>query len=104
MIPLRRRVIIDILSIRGEICPSVHVKEYVIDPSQLDYPIDNPSSLVLYDIEGIALCIAQNKPCVVSYTKNCRGEYDSKRLKDLLPLEYDRGQDMSIFVGRDIEV
>ena len=104
MIPLRRRVIIDILSIREEICPSVHVKEYIIDPSQLDYPIDKPSSLVLYDIEAIALCIAQNKPCVVSYTKNCRGEYDSKGLKDLLPLEYDRGQDMSIFVGRDIEV
>ena len=104
MIPLRRRVITDVLSIREEICPSVHVKEYIIDPSQLDYPIDKPSSLVLYDIEAIALCIAQNKPCVISYTKNCRGEYDSKGLKDLLPLEYDRGQDMSIFVGRDIEV
>ena len=35
MIPLRRRVITDILSIREEICPSVYVKEYVIDPSRL---------------------------------------------------------------------
>ena len=55
--------------IKEQVCPSVHVKEYVIDPSQLDYPIDKPSSLVLYDIEGIASCIALNKPCVVSYNK-----------------------------------
>ena len=47
MVVLRRKVIADILSIKEEICPSVHVKYYVIDPFQLDYPIDKPSSLVL---------------------------------------------------------
>ena len=104
MIPLRRRVITDILSIREEICPSVHVKEYIIDSSQLDYPIDKTSSLVLYDIGEIASCIAFNKPCVVSCMKTNQGVYVSKKLSDLLPLEYNRGQDISIFVGRDIKV
>ena len=104
MIPLRRRVITDILSIREEICPSVHVKEYVIDPSQLNYPIDKTSSLVLYDIEEIASRIALNKPCVVSCMETNQGVYVSKKLSDLLPLEYNRGQNISIFVGRDIKV
>ena len=82
MIPLRRRVITDILSIREEICPSVHVKEYIIDSSQLDYPIDKTStcSLVLYDIKEIASCIALNKPCVVSCVETNQGVYVSKTI------------------------
>ena len=105
MVTLRKQVIGDVLSIKEQVCPSVHVKEYVIDPSQLDYPIDKPSSLVLYDIEGIASCIALNQPCVVSYNK-CgeRANYVEKKLSDLFPYEYDSGCDMSVFVGRDIEV
>ena len=81
MVTLRKQVIGDVLSIKEQVCPSVHVKEYVIDPSQLDYPIDKPSSLVLYDIEGIASCIALNQPCVVSYNK-CgeRGDYVEKKI------------------------
>ena len=105
MVKLRKQVIGDVLSIKEQVCPSVHVKEYVIDPSQLDYPIDKPSSLVLYDIEGIASCIALNKPCAVSYNK-CgeRANYVGKKLSDLFPYEYNSGRDMSVFVGRDIEV
>ena len=105
MVTLRKQVIGDVLLIKDQVCPSVHVKEYVIDPSQLDYPIDKPSSLVLYDIEGIASCIALNQPCVVSYNK-CGGKAINvlKKLSDLFPYEYDSGRDMSVFVGRDIEV
>ena len=104
MVTLRKRVICDVLLIKEQVCPSVCVKEYVIDPTQLDYPIDKPSSLVLYDIEGIASCIALNQPCVVSYNK-CgeRGDYVEKKLIDLFPYEYDSGCDISVFVGRDIE-
>ena len=77
LVALRKQVIGDILLIKKQVCPSVYVKEYVIDPSQLDYPIDRPSSLVLYDIEGIASCVhvALNKPCVLSYNK-CNGSAD----------------------------
>ena len=105
MVALRRKVIADVLSIREQVCPSVLVKEYIIDPSHLDYPIDKPSSLVLYDIEGIASCIALSQPCVVSYNK-CgeRANYVEKEISDLFPYEHDSGRDMSVFVGRDIEV
>ena len=105
MVTLRKQVIGDVLLIKEQVCPSVCVKEYVIDPTQLDYPIDKPSSLVLYDIEGIASCIALNQPCVVSYNK-CgeRANYVEKKINDLFPFEYDSGCDMSVFVGRDIEV
>ena len=105
MVALRKQVIGDVLLIKEQVCPSVHVKEYVIDPSQLDYPIDKPSSLVLYDIEGIASCITLNQPCVLSYNK-CGGKAINvlKKLIDLFPYEYDSGRDMSVFVGRDIEV
>ena len=105
LVALRKHVIGDVLSIKEQVCPSVHVKEYVIDPSQLDYPIDKPSCLVLYDIEGIASCITLDKPCVVSYNKcGKRANYVEKKLSDLFPYEYDSGCDMSVFVGRDIEV
>ena len=104
MIPdVRRDVITDILSIQQECCPSVQPKEFVIDPSELHYPIDKPSSLVLYDIEAIASSVIDKKPCVTPYTK-IKGSFVDKPLMSLLPLEYDRGQDISIFVGRDIEV
>ena len=105
MIPLRRRVIADILSIKQEACPSVKVNECIIRPSQLDYPIEKPFHLVLFDIEGIASSIVLNKPCVVSYNKCMHtSSYVEEKMCDLFPLEYDKGQDISVFVGRDIEV
>ena len=103
MIPVRRDVITDILSIQQECCPSVQPQEFVIDPSELHYPIDKPFSLVLYDIEAIASSVIDKKPCVTPYTKT-KGSFVDKPLMSLLPLEHDRGQDISIFVGRDIEV
>ena len=105
LVALRKQVIGDVLLIKEQVCPSVHVKEYVIDPSQLDYPIERPSNLVLYDIEGIASCVALNKPCVLSYNK-CDGsaDYVEKEISELFPYEHDGGRDMSVFVGRDIEV
>ena len=105
LVALRKQVIGDVLLIKEQVCPSVHVKEYVIDPSQLDYPIDRPSSLVLYDIEGIASCVALNKPCVLSYNKcDESADYVEKEISELFPFEHDSGRDMSVFVGRDIEV
>ena len=105
LVTLRKQVISDVLLIKEQVCPSVHVKEYVIDPSQLDYPIDKPSSLVLYDIEGIASCIALKKPCVVSYNKGGEmADYVEKEISELFPYEHESGRDMSVFVGRNIEV
>ena len=105
MIPLRRKVIADVLSIKQEACPSVKVNECIIRPSQLDYPIEKPFNLVLFDIKGIASSIVLNKPCVVSYNKCMHtSSYVEEKMCDLFPLEYDKGRDISVFVGRDIEV
>ena len=65
MIKLRWEVIKDILSHQKETCPILELQEFIIDPSQLDYPIDKPSSLTLYDIEHISSCVVRNKPFVV---------------------------------------
>ena len=100
MIPVRRAVIADIISLQQECCPSIQPKEFVINPSQLHYPIDNPSSLVLYDIEGIASAVFHNEPCVTSF--NNRNEMI--KLCELFPMEHDKGKEMSIFKGRNLEV
>ena len=100
MIPIRRTVISDILSLQQEYCPSVQPKEFVINPSQLHYPIDNLSDLVLYDLEGVATAAVHNEPCVTS----CNKSNDLIKFCKLFPFEHDKGKDMSIFTGRDLEV
>ncbi len=104
MISVRRAVITDILSIQQECCPSLQPKEFIIDPTQLrHYPIDNPMELLLYDIDDIAVSVLNEKDGVTSSTKHKR-VYPCKPLKTLLSLEYSRGENMSIFVGRNIKV
>ena len=99
MIKLRWEVIKDILS-HVHVCPRLELQEFVIDPSQLDYPIDKPSSLTLYDIEHIASCVVRNKSFVVPYNIDERGH--SMKISDLLPYEYNNV--LSIFAGRDPQV
>ena len=99
MIPLRREVIADVLSIKKEACPSVKIKKFIIRPSQLDYPIEKPFHLVLFDIEGIASSVVLNKPCVVSYNKCMHtSSYVEEKMCDLFPFEYNRGRDMSVLI------
>ena len=103
MIPVRRAVITDILSIQQECCPSVEPKELVFHPSELQYPIDKSLSLLLFDVEDIASSVLDKKPGVTSFSES-KGRFVDKSLKSLFPLEHDKGQDISIFVGRSIEV
>ena len=100
MIKLRKDVIKDILSHQNITCPRLELQEFIIDPSQLDYPLDKPSSLTLYDIEHIASCVIRNKPFVVPYNIDERGH--SMKISDLLPYEYNNV--LSIFAGRDPQV
>ena len=100
MIKLRHKVIKDILSHQNVTCPMLELQEFIIDPSQLDYPIDKPSSLTLYDIEHIASCVVRNKSFVVPYNINERRH--SIKISDLLPYEYNNV--LSIFAGRDPQV
>ena len=98
MIKLRKDVIKDILSHREDICPRLELQEFIIDPAQLDYPIDKPSSLTLYDIDHIASCVVHKQPVVVSYSIQDK----SIKISDLLPYEYNNV--LSIFAGRDPQV
>ncbi len=92
MISVRRAVITDILSIQQDCCPSLQPKEFIIDPTELQhYPIDKPSSLLLYDIEVIALSVIEKKRYVTSFTKY---KHIDTPLTTLLPLEHDKGQDI----------
>ena len=98
MIKLRNKVIKGILSHQKETCPRLELQEFIIDPSQLDYPIDKPSSLTLYDIEHIASCVVRKQPCVVPHNVHDK----SIKISDLLP--YDYNSVLSIFAGRDPQV
>ena len=100
MIKLRKEVIKIILSRQKDTCPRLELEEFIIDPSQLDYPIDKPSSLTLYDIENIALSVLRNTPFVLS----CNVHDKRGKLSDLLPYEYNSGRVLSIFTGRDPQV
>ena len=96
MIKLRKDVIKDILSHQKHICPRLELQEFIIDPSQLHYPIDKPSSLTLYDIENIAFSVVRNTPFVVSYNVQDK----RSKLSDLLPHEYNNGSELSVLAGR----
>lgn len=104
MVPIRRDVITDILSVQQDHCASLQPKEFVIDPSQLDtvrtITDDLLSTLVLYDVNSIASTVYDRKPCVVSFNDPNR----EILLSELFPKEYERGPDISVFVSRDLKV
>lgn len=104
LVPVRRAMITDILSVQQDHCASLHPREFVIDPSQLNndhITAEDPlSTLVLYDINSIAFSVSHRKPCVVSYTE----PYEEILLNKLFPKEYERGADMSVFINRDLQV
>ena len=99
MIKLRKEVIKDILSHQKDTCPRLELQEFIIDPSQLDYPIDKPSSLTLYDIEHVALYVVMKKAFVISY----KGDNVIK-ISDLLLFEHINPDTLSVFAGRNPEV
>ena len=103
MIPFRRAIIIDILSLQQEHCPSLTPMEFIIDPHELHYPMDKPLSLSLYDIAVIATAVDEKQPCVLPYT-NDKSLIGSQKLRDILPLEYDRKEDISFLLNRDLKV
>jgi len=104
MITLRKHIIKDILSHQRDICPRLELQEFIIDPSQLHYPIDKPSSLTLYDIEHIASCVVNNKLFVVPYNIDLIQSGFSIKLSDLLPYEGNNDNVSSIFARRDPQV
>ena len=100
MLSLCKQLIREILSLQQQLCPSLKLQEFVIDPSQLHYPIQKPSTLTLYDIELIASCIIQKEQFVL----DTEGVKQPKRISDLFPFEPIQPDTLSVFAGRNPEV
>ena len=99
MLRLCKDLLCEILSLQQQLCPSLKLQEFVIDPSQLHYPIQKPSTLTLYDIELIASCINQKKQFVL----DTEGDKQMK-ISDLFPFEPIQPDTLSVFAGRNPEV
>ena len=100
MVELRREVIGKVLSVYKESCPSLEVKELVIDPKELDYPVNTPRERTVYSAKDVMLCTMKRK----KYLFNANGTIGPE-VKSILPDEslVDINR-LSILGGRDIEV
>ena len=98
MVSLRRDVIGEVMSVYKESCPSLEVKELVIDPKELAYPVNTPRERTVYGIYNVLLAIKKRKPFLV----NERGQTE---LKEILPDEsLSDISNLSLLGGRDIKV
>ena len=101
MIELRKTVIGKIIRLCKESCPRLKVEEFVIDPDDLTYPMDDhpPKKQRRYNVHDILSTIYEGKPFLV--TEN--GEEEVKRI---LPDELHvlHIGNLSLLGGRDIRV
>ena len=68
MVSLRRKVIREVMSVYKNSCPSLKVKDIVIDPKELAYPVNTPRERTVYDV-----ChsdILSGRPFLVSNKQN----------------------------------
>ena len=99
MLHLCKQLISEILTVRHQLCPTLKLQEFVIDPSCLRYPIPKPSTLTLYDIELLVSCIRGRKLCVL----DTKGD-EQMKISDLFPFEPYQSDTLSIFAERNPEV
>ena len=101
MVELRREVIGKVLSVYKESCPSLEVKELVIDPKELNYhPVNTPRERTVYSARDVMLAIDEGRPFTVSDTGIKRRE-----VKSILPDESLADiNNLSLLGGRDIKV
>ena len=98
MVSLRRKVIREVMSVYKNSCPSLKVKELVIDPEELAYPVNTPRERTLYDVWGLLSAIKEGRPFLVS-------DKGHKELKEILPDEsLSDISNLSLLGGRDIKV
>ena len=98
MVSLRRDVIGEVMSVYKESCPSLEVKELVIDPKELAYPVNTPRERTVYDVCDLLSTIKEGRPFLVS-------DRGHKALKEILPDEsLSDICNLSLLGGRDIKV
>ena len=99
MVSLRRDVIGEVMSVYKESCPSLEVKELVIDPKELAYPVNTPRERTVYSVKAVLSAAVEQQPFLVT-TGTRRTE-----LKEILPDEsLSDISNLSLLGGRDIKV
>ena len=100
MVELRREVIGEVMSVYKDSCPSLEVEELVIDPKELDYPVNTPREKTVYSARDVMSAIDEGRPFAVSDTGIKRRE-----VKSILPDESLVDiNNLSLLGGRDIKV
>ena len=99
MVSLRRDVIREVMSVYKESCPSLEVKELVIDPKELAYPVNTPRERTVYSVKAVLLAVVEQRPFLVTTGTRRTG------LKEILPDEsLSDISNLSLLGGRDIKV
>ena len=100
MVSLRRDVIGEVMSVYKESCPSLEVKELVIDPKELAYPVNTPREKTVYSVKAMLSAIVKKEEFLVNATGTRR-----TGLKEILPDEsLSDISNLSLLGGRDIKV
>ena len=99
MVSLRRDVIGEVMSIYKESCPSLEVKELVIDPKELAYPVNTPRERTVYSVKAVLSAAVEQRPFLVTTGTRLT------ELKEILPDEsLSDISKLSLLGGRDIKV
>uniref|UniRef100_A0A1X7U6B5 Death domain-containing protein n=1 Tax=Amphimedon queenslandica TaxID=400682 RepID=A0A1X7U6B5_AMPQE len=99
MVSLRRDVIGEVMSVYKESCSSLEVKEFVIDPKELAYPVNTPRERTVYDVKDILSAIEKREEFLVKFD-GTKGE----KVKKILPDEsLSDICNLSLLGGRDIK-
>ena len=100
MVSLRRDVIGKVMSVYKESCPNLEVKELVIDPKELAYPVNTPRERTVYSKRAILSAIDKKEEFLVK-PDGTKGE----KVKEILPDEsLSDISNLSLLGGRDIKV
>ena len=96
----RQDVIREVLLARKESCPSLEVKEFIIDPEELSYPVETPKKRTLHSVKDVISLILKKKDFLVNATGTRAVELKSiltdESLSDI--------NNLSLLGGRDIKV
>ena len=99
MMSVGRDVIGEVMSVYKESCPSLEVKELVIDPKELAYPVNTPRERTVYSVKAMMSAIDKREEFLV------HDNGTSTELKEILPDEsLSDISNLSLLGGRDIKV
>ncbi|XP_019862846.1 PREDICTED: uncharacterized protein LOC109591575 [Amphimedon queenslandica] len=99
LVSLRRDVIGEVMSVYKDSCPSLEVKELVIDPKELAYPVNTPRERTVYSVKVVMSAIVKREEFLVNATGTRR-----TRLKEILTDEsLSDISNLSLLGGQDIK-